>query len=304
MNFLPKQHLEIANYVKYIDEILHKCDKGIEYCKICPNEFVCTELEKDDFGLKGSTISDVLTAIQNALNNIPGYLNPAKKNELREHIQSYINESPAQERTIWEDSVLDILLDDKLANVSYKPKAERDKIRTLLTYNSKIGFSTYTRCFSTDNTVFLQDTTIFLPHDITSNSTQIVNRYVRDKHPDVTFPQKTTHIKFCLEKGTPEIIQGCRLIDTGLASALCFYAVITKSFIRENIAVTGGLDSNGKTIPADNLDCKIETVLRELHFIDKIVIPKGNPYTITLPENLTLVEVGDLGQAIDVIFQN
>ena len=51
MEFTPKQHLEIDNYIKYIDKILHMCDKGIEYCKICPNEFVCTELEKDDFGL-------------------------------------------------------------------------------------------------------------------------------------------------------------------------------------------------------------------------------------------------------------
>ena len=62
MNFTPKQHLELGNYIKYIDEILHKCDKGIEYCKICPNEYVCTELEKDDFGLENSTISEVLTA--------------------------------------------------------------------------------------------------------------------------------------------------------------------------------------------------------------------------------------------------
>jgi len=54
MEFTPKQHLEIDNYIKYIDKILHMCDKGIEYCKICPNEFVCTELEKDDFGLNNS----------------------------------------------------------------------------------------------------------------------------------------------------------------------------------------------------------------------------------------------------------
>ena len=42
MNFTPRQHLEIDNYIKFVDELLHKCDKGIEYCKICPNEFVCT----------------------------------------------------------------------------------------------------------------------------------------------------------------------------------------------------------------------------------------------------------------------
>ena len=78
MNFTPRQHLEIDNYIKFVDEILHKCDKGIEYCKICPNEFVCTELEKDDFGLNNSTISEVLTAIQYALTKVPGYLNLEK----------------------------------------------------------------------------------------------------------------------------------------------------------------------------------------------------------------------------------
>src|SRR5574341_2389791 len=146
MNFLPKQHLKIGNYVKYIDEILHKCDKGIEYCKICPNEFVCTELEKDDFGLEDSTISAVLTAIQYTLNKIPGYLNPDKRNELEGHIKRYINESPAHERGIWEDSILDILLDDKLASPSYKPKTKIGEVRALLTYGAKISFYTCLKC--------------------------------------------------------------------------------------------------------------------------------------------------------------
>ena len=63
MEFTPKQHLEIDNYIKYIDKILHMCDKGIEYCKICPNEFVCTELEKDDFGLNNSMYRNFKVAI-------------------------------------------------------------------------------------------------------------------------------------------------------------------------------------------------------------------------------------------------
>ncbi|MFN3533460.1 MAG: hypothetical protein ACK41Q_13280, partial [Candidatus Brocadia sp.] len=138
MNFIPEQHLGVGNYIQYIDEILHKCDKGIEYCKICPNEFVCSELEKDDFGLHGSTISDVLTAIQGALNKVPGYLNQGKRNELRDRIKRYISESPVHERSIWENSILDILLDDKLANPAYKPKAKIGEIRTFLTYNTRI----------------------------------------------------------------------------------------------------------------------------------------------------------------------
>lgn len=63
MNFTPRQHLEIDNYIKFADEILHKCNKGNEYCKIYPNEFVCPELEKEDFDLNNSTISEVVADI-------------------------------------------------------------------------------------------------------------------------------------------------------------------------------------------------------------------------------------------------
>ncbi len=122
MDLTPKQHLEIGNYIKYLDGILNKCDKGIEYCKICPNEFVCSELEKDDFGLRGTTISDVLTAIQYALNKIPGYLNPEKRKELRDRIKSYINEAPLPEREIWEDSLLAAFVSDLKVEILYYKK--------------------------------------------------------------------------------------------------------------------------------------------------------------------------------------
>ena len=304
MNFLPKQHLKIGNYVKYIDEILHKCDKGIEYCKICPNEFVCTELEKDDFGLEDSTISAVLTAIQYTLNKIPGYLNPDKRNELEDHTKRYINESPAHERDIWEDSILNILLDDKLANPSYKPKAKIGEVRVLLTYGTKISFSTCLKCLLLENEDTLPSNITALLGETTSNSTKIINQFVRFKHIDVAIPPMPSCVKYCLEKEITEIIQRCNLNDIGLASALCYYAVLTKSFIPENIAVTGGLDSQGNTLRVDHLDGKIETVLRELHFIDKLIIPKGSSFSIHVPANVKIIEVSDLEQVIDVVFSS
>ena len=302
MNFTPRQHLEIDNYIKFVDEILHKCDKGIEYCKICPNEFVCTELEKDDFGLNNSTISEVLTAIQYALSKVPGYLNPEKRNDLKEHIKDYINESPVHERRIWEDSILDLLLDDKLANPLYKPTAKIGEVRTLLTYNPKINFSTHLKCLYIENKDILTNITFYLPPEITSNCTKIVNQYIKAKLLDISIPSVTDYIKYYLEKNAPEILRGCNLNDTGLAAALCYYAVFTKSPIPENIAVTGGIDSQGRTLPADFLNGKIETVLRELHFIDRIIIPKGSSCSIRVPENVRIIEVRNFEQTVDIVF--
>ena len=302
MNFIPRQHLEIDNYIKFVDEILHKCDKGIEYCKICPNEFVCTELEKDDFGLNNSTISEVLTAIQYALSKVPGYLNLEKRNDLREHIKNYINESPVHERRIWEDSILDLLLDDKLANPSYKPTAKIGEVRTLLTYNSRISFSTYLKCLCPKD--IMPNFTRNLPPAITSNCTKSVNQYIQAKQIDIPVPQTIDRIIFYIENNVPEILRECNLNDTGLAAALCCYAVFTKSPIPENIAVTGGIDNQGRTLPADSLDGKIETVLRELHFIDKIIIPKNSSRSIQVPENVKIIEVGNFEQTIDTIFKN
>lgn len=302
MNFIPRQHLEIDNYIKFVDEILHKCDKGIEYCKICPNEFVCTELEKDDFGLNNSTVSEVLTAIQYALSKVPGYLNLEKRNDLREHIKNYINESPVHERRIWEDSILDLLLDDKLANPSYKPTAKIGEVRTLLTYNSRISFSTYLKCLCPKD--IMPNFTRNLPPAITSNCTKSVNQYIQAKQIDIPVPQTIDRIIFYIENNVPEIIRECNLNDTGLAAALCCYAVFTKSPIPENIAVTGGIDNEGRTLPADSLDGKIETVLRELHFIDKIIIPKNSSRSIQVPENVKIIEVGNFEQTIDTIFKN
>lgn len=303
MNFLPKQHLEIGNYIKYIEEILHKCDKGIEYCKICPNEFVCSELEKDDFGLHGSTISDVLTAIQYALSKIPGYLNPDKRNELKDHIRNYINESPVHERSIWENSILDILLDDKLANPAYKPKAKIGEIRTFLTYNSRINFSISLKCLSLENEPSLRDITVTLPEEPFSNSIQGVNHFVQSKHVNNIILPPTTRIKYGMEKNVAEIVRRCNLNEAGLAAALCYYALLTKSPIPENIAVIGGLDSHGKTLHVESLDGKIETVFRELHFIDKVIIPKGALLNIPVPQNISITEVNDLEQALDSVFK-
>ncbi len=304
MSFIPKQHLEIGNYIKYIDEILHKCDKGVEYCKICPNEFVCSELEKDDFGLNGATISDVLTAIQYALNKVPGYLNPGKRNELRDHIKSYINESPLHERKVWENSVLDILLDDKLANPGYKPKAKIGEIRTLLTYNSKISFSTTLKCLCLENATTLGDTRASLSGEIFLNSIMVVNQFVRSRHPDTIILPPTTRIKHRLEEGMADLVPGCKLYDIGLPAALCYYAMLTKQPIPTNIIVTGGLDSHGRALQVEFLDGKIETVLRELHFIDKIIIPKGASWSIPIPDNTKMIEVNTFEQTIQMVFRN
>lgn len=304
MDFIPKQHLEIGNYIKYIDEILHKCDKGIEYCKICPNEFVCSELERDDFGLNGSTISDVLTAIQYVLSKIPGYLNPDKRNELRDHIKNYINESPIHERSIWENSILDILLDDKLANTAYKPRAKIGAVRTLLTYNRKISFSTILKCSYSENETSFKDITVTLPGEIFSNNILGVNQFIQSKHINNIIIPHTTRIKYGIEKGVTEIIRMCNLNDMGLAAALCYYAMLTRSPIPGNIAVTGGLDSQGRILNVESLDGKIETVLRELHFIDTIIIPTDASLNIPVPKNVRTIEVSKFEQTMDIVFKN
>lgn len=304
MNFIPKQHLEIGNYIKYIDEILHKCDKGIEYCKICPNEFVCAELEKDDFGLTGLTVSDILTAIQYALNKIPGFLNPDKRENLRIHIKNYIAESPIHERDIWENSILNILLDKKLANQFYKPEAKIGKIRTLLTYNAKISFSIYLTCLYPNNNDIVPETLKTLHCGFIPNNIMMVNQFAQKRHTDIIIPPTINHIKYCLEKEMNEILEKCDRNDIGLATALCYYAVLTKSLIPENIAVTGGLDSQGRVLPGESLDSKIETVLRELHFIDKVIIPRGSLLSISIPSNIRIIEVSDIEQAIDSVFKN
>ena len=305
MNFIPRQHLEIDNYIKFVDEILHKCDKGIEYCKSCPNEFVCTELEKDDFGLNNSTISEVLTAIQYALSKVPGYLNLEKRNDLRVHIKNYINESPVHERRIWEDSILDLLLDDKLANPSYKPTAKIGEVRILLTYNSRISFSTSLKCLCPENKDILPNFTRNLPPEIASTCINIVNKHIQSKqHIDITGSQAIDRIIFYLENNVPEILQGCNLNDTGLAAALCYYSLLMKSPIPEGIAITGGLGEGGNVIHVNFLDSKIETILRELHFIDKIICPAGSPFSIHAPENVKIIEVSNLEQTIDIVFKN
>ncbi len=304
MSFVPRQHLEIGNYIHYIDEILHKCDKGIEYCKICPNEFVCSELEKDDFGLHGTTISDVLHAIQYALNKVPGYLNPEKRNELRDHIKRYIGESPVHERSIWENSILDILLDDKLANPAYKPKAKIGEIRTILSYNPRINFSISLKCLFRENETPLHTTAAILPEEPFTNSILCVNRFVRSKHIDNIILPLTNFIKYVIGKDMADIVQRCNLNDTGLAAALCYYAMLTKSPVPENIAVAGGLDSQGRTLPVESMDGKIETVLRELHFIDKIITSKNFAGNTPVPKNVTIIGVSDLEQGIDVVFKN
>ncbi|MDN3515174.1 MAG: hypothetical protein NG747_12345 [Candidatus Brocadia sp.] len=303
MDFLPKQHLEIGNYIKYVNEILHKCDKGIEYCKICPNEFVCSELEKDDFGLPDSTISDVLTAIQYALGKVPGYLNPDKRSELRARIKSYINESSVQEQKVWEDSILGILLDDKLANPAYKPKAGAGEIRTLFTCNSRISFSASLKCIYAENETSLQNTAATLPGNVFSNSILAVNRFVQSKHIQDKILPPVTHIKYHLEDGVAKIIQRCNLNDIGLPAALAYYAMLTRLTIPVNIVVTGGLDSRGTAIQAESIDDKIETVLRELHFIGKIIVPKGAPLRVPVSRNINIIEVSDLEQTINITFE-
>lgn len=303
MNFTPKQHLEIGNYIKYIDEILHKCDKGIEYCKICPNEFVCAELEKDDFGLKGPSLSDILDVIQYALNKVPGYLHAEKRNELKEHIRNYINESPVTGQDTWKNIILDLLLDDKLANPAYKPAAKTGRIRTVLTYDSGISFSPYLNCTYSKNDDILYSKTN-LHHEAFLNSTKIVDQLIKVKNNRITTPCELDSIRYYFGNGIDEmILQKCTLHDAGLAAALCCYTVLTQSSIPENIVITGGLDIQGRTSGVDFLDGKIETVLRELHYIDKIIIPRGSLFTIAIPEYMEIVEAGNLVQAIDSIFK-
>lgn len=304
MNFTPKQYLELDNFIKYVDEILHKCDKGIEFCKICPNEFVCAELEKDDFGLENSTISEVLTAIQHALNKVPGYLNPEKRNDLREHIQQYINESPVHERGVWEDSILDLLLDGKLADPSYKPTAKISETRVLLTYNARISFSTHLNCLYLKNDHIRTHAAFHLPPENTANCARIVSRYIQAKHPEIPSLPTTGDIKYCLGKNMPEILRKCDLNETGLAAALCFYSTLIRSPIPGNIAITGGLDMDGGSPPADHLDDKIGMVLRELHFIDTIIIPTGSSFRTRVPDSVQMVEVNGLEQAADAVFKS
>lgn len=305
MSFVPKQHLIIGNYIKYIDKILHKCDKGVEYCKICPNEFVCSELEKDAFGLNGATISDVLPAIQYALNKVPGYLNPGKRNELRDHIRNYINESPIQERSIWENNILDILLDDKLANLSYKPKANIGEVRTLLTYNSKISFSTSLKCSCMGNGTTAGDTKTTLTGETFSTSIRAINQFVQSRHPNTTILPPGTLIKFRLEEEIRDLVPGCKLYDIGLPAALCYYAMLIKLPIPTNVIAIGGLDIHGSALQVEFINGKIETILRELHFIDTIIIPKGASGGIPrVHDNTNMIEVGTVEQAIQVVFRD
>ncbi len=303
MDFTPIQHLEIGNYIKYINEILHKCDKGIEYCKICPNEFVCSELEKDDFGLNGSTISDILTAIQNALNKVPGYLNPSKRNELKDRIKSHIDESPIHERKIWEDSILSVLLNDKLANPAYKPSAKTGTTRTLLTYNARTSFSTCLKCLCLENEVALHDVAATLPREFFSNSTKAVNQFIQSRPINNLIFPPSTRIKYRLEEGATKITQMCNLNELGLPAALSYYGLLIKSVIPENTIVTGELDNHGKVLQVNSLDSKIETVLRELHFVEKIIIPRDNSINIPVPNSVEIIGVDNLEQTIDVVFK-
>lgn len=303
MTFAAKQHLKFGNYIKYIDEILHKCDKGIEYCKICPNEFVCTELEKDDFGLESASISDVLAAIQYALNKIPGYVNPDKREELKEHITRYIYEAPIPERDIWEDSIIDILLDDKLANPLYKPKAKIGEVRTAITCDSKMSFAPCLKCLCLENEKMLPDSTTALHHEVTLNSTKLGNQFIQNNHINVTPPHTINHVWYYLERDMTEIIQRCTMNDIGLAAIVCYYSARTKLIIPENIVVTGGLGNENRVSQISFLDSKIETILRELHFIDTIIIPKDSSFSISIPRKVKIIEVDTLKQAIDAAFE-
>lgn len=74
--------------------------------------------------------------------------------------------------------------------------------------------------------------------------------------------------------------------------------------ISENIAVTGGLDSQGKALKVDSLDGKIETVLRELHFIDKIIVPANSSFHIPMPDKVKIIAVNDFEQAMNIVFNH
>ncbi|MCF6158660.1 MAG: hypothetical protein E3K32_08835 [wastewater metagenome] len=303
MNFTPKQHLEIGNYVKYLDEILHKCEKGIEYCKICPNESVCAELEKDDFGLHGSSISDILEAIQYTLEKIPGYLHFHKREEFKSCIKRYINEAPVQKQGMWKESILDTLLDNKLADPTYKPPPKVGEIRTLLTYSSKISFSPYLKCIYRKNESTPYDTSTHLSCEVISQSTKVIRQFIQARNIEIAVPHTTDYIRYYIVGDISEMLQRCNVDEIGLAAALCYYALLTQIPITGNIVVTGKLDSRGRISPVDSLDNKIETVLRELHYINKIIVPKD-----TLPdthyENVPIVEVDNLQQAIEIVFSD
>ena len=301
MDFLPKYHLKIGNYIKYLDEILHKCNKGIEYCKLCPNELVCAELEKDDFGLGG----DILTAIHDALDKIPGYLDINKRNELKSDIQRYIQETVADEREMWENKLIHGLLDNKLASPSFKPPSKIGEIRTLITYDSTISFSSYIKCHIAKNKDTFSHDEIFLSyhHERTLNSFQAVHQYLRENHITVAIHPAGDQIRCYLEMNTPEILPKCNVNDMGLAAALCYYSVLTQSPIPGNIAVTGGLDNLGKILPVEFLDSKIETMLRELHFTDTIIVPGKSLLHFLIPKDKNIINVHDLGQAIDIVYK-
>ncbi|HHT9111519.1 MAG TPA: hypothetical protein ACFYDZ_10225, partial [Candidatus Brocadiaceae bacterium] len=296
---------EIGNYVKYLDEILHKCNKGIDYCKLCPNELICAELEKDDFGLIGHTLSDILTAIHYALDKIPGYLDISKRSELKSDIQRYIQETSANEREMWENKLIHELLDNKLANPSFKPPPKIGEIRTLLTYDSTISFSLPVTCLIIKNKdIFTRSDTTEISHEaITLNSFHAVNQCLRENHINVATHPARDQARCYLEMNTPEILHKCNLNDLGLAAALCYYSLITQSPVPGNIAVTGGLDNLGKILPADFLDSKTETIFRELHFIDTI-ITAGNPSLhFPLPKDKNIFHVNGLGQAISIVYK-
>ncbi|MDR4509828.1 MAG: hypothetical protein MRJ65_16605 [Candidatus Brocadiaceae bacterium] len=300
MDFTPKEHLEVGNYIQYIDEILHKCDKGIEYCKLCPNESVCSTLEQDEFGLEGIAISDALTAIQHALHKIPGYLHHAKRNELKEQIKRYINESPAHERNLWEKNILKKLLDEKLSRQLYRPAETRDKIRTLLTYNEKVSFSTYLTCLSEESEEILPGTPLLPLRDSVSDIIMIVNKSIG--HSD-TVSSRPAPAKFYFEMNVFPFTKDCKLADIRLSAALCYYATQQSLAIPENFIVTGGLDNQGNVLPVESLGAKIETVLRELHFVNTILIPANNPHRIQTSESVRIIEVENLEQAIDTVLK-
>ncbi len=102
----------------------------------------------------------------------------------------------------------------------------------------------------------------------------------------------------------PEILRKCNLNETGLAAALCSYSTLIRSPIPGNIAVTGGLDMDGGSPPADHLDGKIGMALRELHFIDTIIIPTGSSFSTRVPDYVQMVEVSGLEEAADAVFKS
>jgi len=297
LDFTPKYHKEIGNYVKFIDEILHKCEKGIEFCKLCPNEFVCASLEQDDFGLEGTSVSHVLKEIKETLDKIPGYLTRDKREELEEFITRYINESPKEERCFWKRSILDTLLDGKLASQHYKPEESTNTIRTFLTYNNKISFSTQVKaCLKMDE--FQSKKDIVLSDNALSTIKSLVNPLINNFFGVSRNP--STEVLF-IETNAKHILQKSNLNETWLAAALCYFTAITNSPVLSNIAVTGGLDNHGKVLDVTCIDNKIEVILRELHFIDTIIIPGDSSPAITVPRTINIITVDTLSQAIKAL---